>query len=113
MRKTDFPLGENKDTDQLRSNFKADQCLCFRYTDSTIPHLLKTGNSVFRPVCVGPGQKPLKPFSRVTAHFTDNKWVTMLASLLKILYFSFRRLFMRAHLNHHDFASELNGVFSS
>ena len=29
-------IGENKDADQLRSNCKADQCLCFRYTDSTV-----------------------------------------------------------------------------
>ena len=28
---------ENKGTDQLRSNCKADQCLCFCYMDSTIP----------------------------------------------------------------------------
>ena len=28
---------ENKDADQLRSNCAADQRLCFRYKDSTIP----------------------------------------------------------------------------
>ena len=78
MGKPTICKGENKDADQLRGNREADQRLCFRYTDSTIPHLLKTGISVFRPVCVGPGQIPLKPFSRVTAHFTDNKWVTTL-----------------------------------
>ena len=32
---------ENKDADQLRGNRKADQRLCFRYTDSTIPPLPK------------------------------------------------------------------------
>ena len=32
-------LGEHKDADQLRSNCEADQRLCFRYTDSTIPLL--------------------------------------------------------------------------
>ena len=41
MRKPDFCLCENKGADQLRSNCEADQRLCFRYTDSTIPLLLK------------------------------------------------------------------------
>ena len=40
MIKSDFRLCENKDADQLRSNCKADQCLCFRITDSAIPLLL-------------------------------------------------------------------------
>ena len=37
MRKPDFCLCENKGADQLRSNYEADQRLCFHYTDSTIP----------------------------------------------------------------------------
>ena len=37
MRKSDFCLCENKDTDQLRGDREADQRLCFRYRDSTIP----------------------------------------------------------------------------
>ena len=41
-RKPDFRLCENKGADQLRSNCEADQRLCFRYTDSTIPFLLKS-----------------------------------------------------------------------
>ena len=41
MRKPDFCLCENKGADQLRSNCEADQHLCIRYTDSTIPLLLK------------------------------------------------------------------------
>ena len=39
MRKSDFFICENKDADQLRGNREADQRLCFRYTDSTIPLL--------------------------------------------------------------------------
>ena len=35
----DFFICENKDADQLRGNHEADQRLCFRYTDSTIPLL--------------------------------------------------------------------------
>ena len=42
MRKPDFCLCENKCADQLRSNCEADQPLCFRYTDSTIPLLSKS-----------------------------------------------------------------------
>ena len=72
MRKHDFCLCENKDADQLRSNCEADQRLCFRYSDSTIPLLLKSKISssssflsLYRPVCVGPGRKPRRPvFSR-------------------------------------------------
>ena len=41
VRKPAFCICENKDADQLRSNCAADQRLCFRYTDSTIPLLPK------------------------------------------------------------------------
>ena len=40
--KTSFCICENKDTDQLRGNRKADQRLCFHYTDSTIPLLSRS-----------------------------------------------------------------------
>ena len=39
MRKPAFCICENKDADQLRGNREADQRLCFRYVDSTIPLL--------------------------------------------------------------------------
>ena len=45
--KTGFCLCENKDADQLRGNREADQRLCFRYTDSTIPLLPKSEISSF------------------------------------------------------------------
>ena len=38
---------ENKDADQLRGNREADQRLCFRYSDSTVPLLLKSEISSF------------------------------------------------------------------
>ena len=41
VRKPAFCICENKDADQLRGNRKADQRLCFRYMDSTIPLLPK------------------------------------------------------------------------
>ena len=39
MQKPTFCICENKDADQLCSNCEADQRLCFRYMDSTIPVL--------------------------------------------------------------------------
>ena len=48
MRKLDFCLCENKGTDQLCSNCTADQRLCFCYTESTIPLLLKSKISSFK-----------------------------------------------------------------
>ena len=39
VRKPAFCICENKDADQLRGNREADQRLCFRYMDSTIPLL--------------------------------------------------------------------------
>ena len=42
VRKPVFCICENKDADQLRGNREADQRLCFRFTDSTIPLLPKS-----------------------------------------------------------------------
>ena len=42
VRKPAFCICENKGADQLRSNREADQRLCFRYMDSTIPLLSKS-----------------------------------------------------------------------
>ena len=47
MRIPDFCQCENKGADQLRSNCEADQRLCFRYSDSTIPLLFKSEISSF------------------------------------------------------------------
>ena len=57
MRKPAFCICENKDADQLRGNREADQRLCFRYTDSTIPLLYKSEISSFQPssVAIQPG----------------------------------------------------------
>ena len=40
-------IGENKGADQLRVNREADQRHCFRYSDSTIPLLIKSEISSF------------------------------------------------------------------
>ena len=47
MGKPTICIGENKGADQLRGNREADQRLCFRYSDSTIPLLLKSEISNF------------------------------------------------------------------
>ena len=54
MGKPTICMGENKDADQLRG---ADQRLCFRYTDRTIPLLSKSKISSLQPssVLVEPG----------------------------------------------------------
>ena len=52
MRKPTICIGENKDADQLRGKREADQRLCFRYTDSTIPLLLKSKISSLYPSSV-------------------------------------------------------------
>ena len=49
MRKPAFCICENKDADQLCNNCAADQRLCFRYTDSTIPLLLESEISSLYP----------------------------------------------------------------
>ena len=57
MGKPTISTGENKGADQLRSNCEADQHLCFRYKDSTIPLLSKSKVSSLVPssVTVQPG----------------------------------------------------------
>ena len=59
MRKLTICICENKDADQLRGNRnrEADQRLCFRYLDSTIPLLPKYKISSLypSPVAVQPG----------------------------------------------------------
>ena len=48
MGKPTICIGENNGADQLRGNREADQRLCFRYSDSTIPLLLKSPISSFQ-----------------------------------------------------------------
>ena len=47
MGKQTICICENKDADQLRGNREADQRLCFRFSESTIPLLLKSEISSF------------------------------------------------------------------
>ena len=61
VRKPVFCICENKDADQLRGNREADQRLCFRYIDRSIPLLPKIRNF-----------KPLSIFCGCTARFVSD-----------------------------------------
>ena len=50
MRKPAFCICKNKDADQLGGNRKADQRLCFRYIDSSIPLFPKY--EIFKPLAI-------------------------------------------------------------
>ena len=78
MRKPAFCICENEDADQLRSNCAADQRLCFRYTDSTIPLLpkseissLELSSVVVQPgLCLTKSETPKTRFSHNEAHLS-------------------------------------------
>ena len=80
MSKPAFCICENKAADQLCGNHTADQRLCFRHTDSTIPLLPKYQISRLWPSCVvaqpvlcGPGRKPRRPVFSQRGSFTSHK----------------------------------------
>ena len=52
MRNPAFCICKNKDADQLRGDREADQRLCCRYTDTTIPILHKYEISSLQTSCV-------------------------------------------------------------
>ena len=71
MGKPTICICEKKGADQLRGNREADQRLCFRYSDSTIPPKFQASSSflcLYRSVCVGPFPKPYCWFSHEAAH---------------------------------------------
>ena len=82
MRKPAFCICENKDAEQLRGNREADQRLCFRYTDSTIPFTFEIRN--FKPLdifCICAARfvsdlvgNPEDRFSPDEAHLSQNNY---------------------------------------
>ena len=76
MGKPTICIGKNKGADQLRSNCEADQRLCFRYTDSTIPLL----------------SKPLTIFCDCTARFVSDLVGTHIVGFLthRLIYYLLR-----------------------
>ena len=77
MEKPTICIGENKGADQLRGNREADQRLCFRYSDSTIPPLLNSKISSFYPasVLVQPGL--CQSCSETTLLFFFTRWLKL------------------------------------
>ena len=75
MGKPTICISENKGADQLRGNREADQCLCFRYSDTVkfLFHLnpkFQASSSflcLYKSVCVGPVRKPHCWFSHEAA----------------------------------------------
>ena len=94
MRKPTICICENNDADQLRGNREADQRLCFRYMDSTIPLLsrLKKNHAsshllcLHSSVCVGPVRKPHCWLSLVAAQVVNSLLSTFLPGILCVKY---------------------------
>ena len=95
MGKPTICIGENKGADQLRCNCEADQRLCFRYSDSTIPPLLNSKFQasssflgLYRSVCVAPARKPHCWFSHKTAQISmlSQNFVGSITSLAMSMY---------------------------
>ena len=77
MGKRFFAYAKTRDADQLRGNREADQRLCFRYIDSTIPLLPFQASShllwLYSLVCVRPGLKPRRAvFSQGGSNYKPN-----------------------------------------
>ena len=78
IRQPTICLCETKDADQLCSNCTADQRLCFRFSDSTIPLLLKCKLSCIQPAyvplqadcCRTWSETQIVGFSHAKAHLT-------------------------------------------
>ena len=88
MRKPAFCICVNKDADQLRGNSKADPCLCFRYTDSTIPLLPKSKISSLytSSVAVQPGlcQTPKTGYLETWFKYTPQPLYNTVVGVLNI-----------------------------
>ena len=70
MRKPAFCICENKDADQLCGSRKADQHLCFRYIDSTIP--LLSNSEISSSFVFDLDGYPKDRFSHDTVHMVSN-----------------------------------------
>ena len=79
VRKPALCICENKDADQLRGNREADQRLCFRYIDITIPLLSEYKISSLYPSSVGVQPGLCRTWSEIprTAFLTTRLIYTM------------------------------------
>ena len=86
MRKPTICICENKDADQLRGNREADQRLCFRYIDNTIPLLSKSKKF-----------KPLVIFCSCTAWFVSDQVRNKIVGFLMTRLISFAAAMIRGN----------------
>ena len=86
MRKPTICICENKDADQLRGNREADQRLCFRYIDSTIPLLPKSEISSLKPssVAVQPGLCRTRSETRMLVFSGCGSYVLLVSYVIKM-----------------------------
>ena len=82
MGKPTICIGKNKDADQLRGYREADQRLCFRYSDSTIPLLLKSEISSFQAGLCWTCSEATLVFPQGGSFFIVLKTFTVLVKLL-------------------------------
>ena len=66
MRKQTICIGENKGAEQLRGSRKADQGLCFRFSERTIPLHFKAEVSIFQLSSVTVQSGLCRPWSETT-----------------------------------------------
>ena len=90
VRKRAFCICENKDADQLCGDREADQRLCFRYTDSTIPLLPKSEiSSLQSSVAVQPGLCQTRSETPITGFLTRLILVVFLHVVVFFVYHDF------------------------
>ena len=112
MRKLAFCICENKDANHLCGNREADQRLCFRFIDGTIPllpiynfqasdHLLW----LCSPVCVGPGRKSRRPvfsqrvsYDASTFYYLSSEKQKSTAQLIIAFAFAFKKAIIAGFL---------------
>ena len=89
MRKPAFCICENKAADQLRGNREADQRLCFRYIDRTIPSLPKSEFSSLQSSAVTAQPSLCLTWSEIpktgfltTRHISKSKSIRILVQVL-------------------------------
>ena len=78
-----FSICENKGADQPRGNREADQHLCFRYKDSTIPLLPKSIISSLMPSSVSVQSGLCRPWSETL----KTGFLTMSSYILKVVFY--------------------------
>ena len=110
VRKPAFCICENKDADQLRGNREADQRLCFRYTDSTIPLLPTSEISSLCPssvtaqsgLCRTWSETPKTGFLRTRLIWANERHVKKVDNYARMFYLWYSNAHLAASWHPHD-----------